>query len=110
MQALVSLATAGTSNQACTDLKGFVPSTSLFRDNPRPARLAMSWIIHYLPFAKSQTQAGEVIAALAIAPEYSSFDNAYITASLQQEKMHDSAYDEAYCEAIWNWSLERTSQ
>lgn len=90
-------------------MKGFVPSTNLCRDNSPLARLAMGWVIHYLPFAKSQAQAGEVLAALAIAQEYSGLDNEYIGANLKLEDMHESAYNEDYCQTVWDWSTQRLS-
>ncbi|GAA97284.1 hypothetical protein E5Q_03962 [Mixia osmundae IAM 14324] len=54
--------------QVCAVSPGFVPSTGLSRNASWPARVAMKWLIHYAPFAKTEEQGGALIARAMTAP------------------------------------------
>lgn len=65
----------------------------------------MSWVIYYMPFARTTVQAGNTIAALAIHTAYASLDNVYVQADLQPAPMHEDVYVAEHAEMVWQWSL-----
>ncbi|CCG82055.1 Short-chain dehydrogenase [Taphrina deformans PYCC 5710] len=87
---------------------GFIPSSGLARDNSRLAQIAMAWIIHYLPFARTLQQGGHTLAALAIGQEWSDLDGCYLDADLKIERMHEDVYNKAHAQKIWDWSNATT--
>lgn len=69
----------------------------------------MSWIISYLPFARTRVQAGDTIAAVAIADELRHLSNVYLSPDLKEEKMHQDVYDSPEnADKVWMWSKDRT--
>lgn len=72
------------------------------------ARIAMSWILHYMPFARTLRQAGMTVAALTLGEEWTQMDNRYINADLLEERMHEDVYIEAHSQRVWTWSQRKT--
>lgn len=83
-----------------------MPTTKLNRQSPWLLRLLMSWIIHYMPFSRTPSQAGNTLAALVLHPDYAELDNVYIQADLKPASMHEDVYDIKHAEVVWNWSLK----
>ena len=83
---------------------GFVPSSNLSRDMPLLYRLGMQYVIHYLPFARTLAEAGETVAAVAIAEEYTTLDNVCIASDLQVVSLHPDAYNSEHSDFVWKWS------
>lgn len=69
----------------------------------------MSWLIHYLPFARTLRQAGDTIAAVAVSDEYRHSSNVYLSANLTDERMHEDVYaSPENSERVWQWSRKVT--
>lgn len=89
---------------------GFVPSSDLSRDNSALMRYGMSYVLHYMPFARTLTQAGEAVAAVALADEYAHLDSVLLSSELKNTRFHEVVYDQEFGNQVWAWSETRTKQ